>query len=337
MMITRPALERLARLAIAVGLAAFVGPAALAISVEHHWGAGVGHAGPPAPPPPGTTDNRALSSVLSIAVPPGWNRDPAAAQQAVSSARAAAIYAGASLVYGEAWSASEPGIVLFVTWVEVPEAAMSEGRPMRARQILDWLRAAPERAALEPLQTELLSWLATAEDGVVSGAVRWRHTINQTQVSTRTLLAAMGDGRLLALSVECIAAIAGAGSKACDAVADGLAVAVPETERAPLEMPPQARDRAGDGAARAEPVAPAPSAASTAPPPPTMGNPDQGAIVYVAPERGGAGEGEDRNQWMYVIGGLLLLLAFYLTTRNQPTAAEESGTASDAPPRTDQE
>lgn len=274
------------------------------------------------------------SEVFRIDVPASWAELPGQAERIAQSFDNKEHFSGtASELQIQTWRSGQNGAALVVSWLKsrAPVAAPAEA----ARMQLEAIRAQPERAAFEPGDTELLAWREDVQAGVAEGRLEWRHLRNGTVTLVRTVVFQSTAGLMHQVTAECILGPGGDGDRGaelratCDHMLGSLAVVLPESERAPLApAPAPATAEAGAPPAGAGPAVAEPQTTIR-----EIGDGEhKGGILLVRDS--GPDRSQNRQKWLYGLGGLLLVLAFYLTTRrrNEPSSADDDLPETDAHP-----
>ena len=294
---------------------------------------------------PALSDPGSAGDVFRIDVPPTWTLLLEQSAQRTQEVRAAppiddladdeaddlAFHAEAQVWRGD-------GAGLVVTWV-VLEAPAGAPRTT-ARALLDHVRRAPVHASLTPGDAAERSWREDVRDGMADASLEWAHEPNQTVTRSRALVFQAASGRLHLVRADCVTgAPAATGSQAasvaCARALGSLAIVPPATARQalgslppPAPMPAQSPAEAEEARASAsDPGNAQPSVA------PSFREPAVGSngVLVLEP---GARKPDQSHQWLYMLGGLLVVIAIYLTTRSRGRApaedAEEDEAADDA-------
>lgn len=289
---------------------------------------------------PALPDPGAAGDVFRIDVPRTWAPLPEQSVRLTEEARAAPAVEDLRFhVEAQAWRGDGAGLV--VTWVELEAPA---GAPRTtARALLDHVRRAPVHASLAPGDAVERSWREDMRDGMADAHLTWAHERNQTVTRSRALVFQSVSGRLHLVRADCVTgaldpagsqappakaqeASPGGGAAACDHVLASLAIVPPAAERQPLgTLPPPAL---------APPPAPPPVQPEEAHPPasgapstpssttPSFREPAPGSngVLLLEP---GARKPDQSHQWLYMLGGLLVVIAIYLTTRSSGAGPAE--------------
>ncbi len=246
---------------------------------------------------------------MSVAVPPQFAVD-AGQGKALAAELADRRVFGEVAASGDAatYTSSADGVVVWVWWLESDEPPASA--EVAARAAIERVRRIPEAAALAADDARLLAWNESVTDGVARANLRWRHVANHTNAAVVTVVWARSDGNVAQATVECFAQAEMEGATArCETIANSLELTAAAEPR-PLGTLPEARDLAADEPAPAAHD----SAATRAPLAPSLGAPPEGGVIMRVEQP--AARSTDQS-WMYVVGGLLLLIAIYLTTRSR--------------------
>lgn len=285
---------------------------------------------------PALPDPGAAGDVFRIDVPQTWAPLPEQSARLTEEARAApAVEDLRFYVEAQAWRGAGAGLV--VTWVELEAPA---GAPRTtARALLDHVRRAPVHASLAPGDAAERSWREDMRDGVADAHLTWAHERNQTVTRSRALVFQAASGRLHLVRADCVTgALDPAGSQAapaktqevspgaaaCDRLLASLAIVPPAAERQPLgTLPPPALAQTPAQPEEARPPASgAPSTTSSTTPSFREPAPGSNGVLLLEP---GARKPDQSHQWLYMLGGLLVVIAIYLTTRSSGAGPAEDG------------
>lgn len=279
-----------------------------------------------------------------IDVPAGWNLLPDQSQRLgeILTAELASTPPVPGLAFtAQARNWRGPDAALVVTWLGATTPARDA--PAAARALLDHMHATPTDAALNDGDTKILSWRDSVEGGTAEAHLVWQHLANGTTTLSRALVYVSATGQPAIVRADCIigeiinvedVAQAAPPRAACEAALASLALTLPADQRAPLAaLPPAgtaapASTGAGTGAPteltldpgqpsqgtarRSSDLPPAPSLRAPAP-----GSPGILAMQPAAPEK-------RSPNWLYLIGGALLVGGAYLVLRGRRAADEDA-------------
>lgn len=278
----------------------------------------------PGPAAAAASESDPARDIFRIDVPQSWAYLPDVAERLAADARARSLPGDVPvLVEVQAWRGDGAGLV--VTWTKTAEAEAETGAEVGrvARAMLDQVRAAPEDAGLQPGDTALVSWDEQMVDGMADARMEWTHVRNQTSTLSRAVVFQVASGHLHQVRADCM--LAGEAGETphpardtCRHVLDSLAIVPPAAERRLLAVLPDAEARASAGS----PGDTAASGKTGAKHTPAIREPaiGPGGVLVMEPSNERRGRS---HQWMYVLGGALLLLAIYLTTRNRSSERAE--------------
>ncbi len=212
------------------------------------------------------------------------------------------------------------------------------------------MHATPTDAALNDGDTKILSWRDSVEGGTAEAHLVWQHLANGTTTLSRALVYVTATGQPAIVRADCIIGeIIAAGDgvnvgqaapprAACEAVLASLALTLPADQRAPLAaLPPAgAATPASTGASTGAPselttdltIAPGQPSQGTArrssdlPPAPSLRAPAPGSPGILAMQPA-APEKRSPN-WLYLIGGALLVGGAYLVLRGRRATDEDA-------------
>jgi hypothetical protein len=277
-------------------------------------------AGAEEPPAP------ALPSQLSIDPPAGWDLLPGLSRKIAVTAEqsdyfgAEACESGA-LAYGRANQGA-----LYLTWVSTLDSVASPESSVRAA--LDALHEAPYLASPEAGSTQELAYRERSFDGVAEMSFEWAHMANGTVNLTRTLAWRDHKARVHLASAECVLQSESIGESRplCEKALASLHLE-PAAEPGTLAALPTPRP-IGPAARQdfdiPELETPEPGSAPSLNAAPQ----EPGRVLYQGPQSG-ADEGSN-NRLFIGVGVLLLVVAFWLTTRSRPGDPADSGPTEDA-------
>jgi hypothetical protein len=233
-----------------------------------------------------------------------------------------------------------PDAALVVTRLDA--TAPAKDAPAAARALFDHMHATPTHAALNAGDTKILSWRDSASAGTAEAHLVWQHLANGTTTLSRALVYLTATGQPAMVRADCIigeivnvedgASVGQTASPraACEAVLASLALTLPADQRAPLAALPPAGTAAPatTGTATAltlDPGQPSQAPArgsSDFPPAPSLRAPPAGSQGILAMQPA-APEKRSPN-WLYLIGGALLVGGAYLVLRGRRTPDEDA-------------
>lgn len=209
------------------------------------------------------------------------------------------------------------------------------------------LRTAPERGSLDDKHVETVSWKTDLVEGGVRADLHWRHLAYETETRARALAYRVGSGHLHFVQVECIHPLEKPEARPLGALCDQVLATMAIPEHAGAQAGAQAGDGAGSTASGGQAgIAAIPagnnSAAGDAP---GAGDPDQPVVSEERPpgnlpqltlrDPGDLDaqplpamkikkpKKRDYRQLLYLLGGILLAVGFYLTTRSRNAARDD--------------
>lgn len=219
------------------------------------------------------------------------------------------------------------------------------------------LRTAPTRGSMDDDEIDVLSWQTELVGGSASARSHWRHNTLQTETRTRALAFRVPSGHLHYVQVECLypigdANIAARAGTVCAGILDSMAkpedggnAGTPATTGTPEHPAPDARAPVassatvdGNRAPTGKPLSGTLKRPTTLPPMPERpGAPADGRQaqdathlgpnpqpIVTAPRK----KKRDYRTILVILGGALLVLGFYLSTRsrNAPIPEDEDDT-----------
>lgn len=303
----------------------------------------------------GAGDPDASRDIFRIDVPGSWTYLPDQSQRLAESALSQPLPGDVPVeAQVQAWRGNGAGLV--ISWLKT--AVPADTPAVLARALLEQVRLSPGRASLEPGDATPGSWDERMADGVADARMEWTHLRNGTTTLSRSVVFQTASGQVHMVRADCmLAAGNGAGDAAGDPAADTAASTASGAARNPawgtcqhvlgsLTVVPPPADRR---ALAALPEVPAHDAAELAAqaatePATDTGNPagtagkdghalETGTPAFREPVMGRDGvlvmqpsqkRGGRSNQWLYVLGGILLVLAVYMTTRSRSSEREKS-------------
>lgn len=329
----RRALRLAAALALAIGLAGAPGQVlGQEPSVQKS-----GTDSKPASKPNDPGGTAAIARIIDIEIP----QDFVAATK--SAAGAAATLNGERHLGGlkfagsvEAQMRKEGPVTLFITSMVSAEKVAYPDASIHSE--FELLRTSPERGVLNDADVKAVSWATELVGGGARADLHWRHLAYETETHARALAFRVESGQLHYSQAECIHPLepteTGTGplSVLCKSIL--ATMAIPDTKSgsrpavSAAAIAGQGANAAGDAAAPVGPpiTEPAVGTGGTLPadgnlPQMTLRDPGElgDAPLPVIP----VSKPKERNyrQLLYIIGGILLVLAFYFTTRSR-TAIE---------------
>ena len=244
-----------------------------------------------------------------ITIPDSWSPLAEQSQLIAKNLARAGYFGDVRTVEGAAAYASrELGVSLVVSRVSAVDTVAEPG-PQLA-QALARIESSWRSATLTEGATESLAWKVTRGAEVLDASLEYRHHENETVTLARSLLYLSSRGRPELVIAECtlLADSLTTMRSACEEVLATLELVGdkprPLPDIAPARAPPVEPDEAT-----------LPSVTSMRPP--ASGTP---GVLMSNPKKSPS----KSYRWLYIAGGLLLITAFYFTTRSRNSELEES-------------
>lgn len=234
-----------------------------------------------------------------------------------------------SRAHARAWHSERAPATVFVTWfvtedaIELPDVAIHSE--------FEQLRTTPERVALSPSDARSLAFETGVSGQAATAALRWRHLGYQTETQVRALAFQTAEGHLYFVQTDCVypmpeeAAAASAAAGAPEAVCEALLAGIEPATSVGALRPPRTdvAARPGDAPTAAPDVTESPGSATTVPAPQLTVPIDGQPMPAIAIERE---HKRDYTSYLYILGGVLLLLAFYFTARSRNASKDDADT-----------
>lgn len=283
----------------------------------------------------------ASAQPFTVTAPDGWERYPELTSNVIEVLARGDPMRGAS--HGAQAHASPGKGAFYVVWIEGAAPPGDSTPEALVRSAFDRIRAAPGDGAASG-EIEELAHRESRAGGAAELRLETRHVANETVTLVRALAWADSGRQVHLVKAECVVAAADlqAMRPICDRALASLEVRAAEGSEvgalgavgepgagSPAEtagLADRAGDEGGGDAADRDRLAgkPAPTLET-----PQLRPPDpaaRGNVVYEAPPR----KQENRGRWLVLAGGVLLVVAFYLTTRRRGEIAEDADDDEDA-------
>jgi hypothetical protein len=254
-----------------------------------------------------------LPGWFTITPPGGWTRLAKRSEEITGSLRLESQLGTTSFqAHASVWASAPPpataGVALLVSWITTSEPVADPDAAAQAQ--LERVRTIPDRASRSPGRTVFDEWKQSVDRGVAHALLAWRHLDDQTETLLRTVIVQTATGELHQVSAECVRST-GRDDQAwqrCRRALDSLAITLGQGQRRSLDATgPQAAPGPGVPAA-------AGLGAGTTPP---LTDPGPLSGSEVPPIAVARAEQSSYRLWLYVVGGLLVLIGVYSPIRSQ--------------------
>lgn len=263
--------------------------------------------------------------LIDIDIPAGFEPDGERMVEAVTALQSESHLGGVPFSGAVEVHLRQAGpVTLFLTSVASTEKMAYPDTAIQAE--FERLRTTPERGAMSADEVETISWKTELINGGARADLHWRHRVNGTETHARALAFRVQSGHLHYAQAECIHPVDedsnAALSALCNQVLASMAIPSGGADPKPAEPAVTGAALVGAPGAASDPVSGdrAPRTREPGPPELTLRDPSElgraplPALPIDKPEK------RDYRQILILLGGILLIVGFYLTTRSRNAA-----------------